>query len=75
MKRIAILGSTGSIGRQTLDIVRAFPNEFTVVGLSAWSNRDLLLAQAKEFRPTLLYSKHQWTPEALPAGTRIAEDL
>jgi 1-deoxy-D-xylulose-5-phosphate reductoisomerase len=75
MKRIAILGSTGSIGRQTLDVVRAFPDEFTMVALSAWSNRDLLLEQAKEFRPALLYSKEQWTPDLLPAGTRIAEDL
>ena len=75
MKRIAILGSTGSIGRQTLEVVRAFPDEFTVVALSAWSNRDLLLEQAKEFRPALLYSKEQWTPDVLPAGIRIAEDL
>jgi 1-deoxy-D-xylulose-5-phosphate reductoisomerase len=75
MKRIAILGSTGSIGRQTLDVVRAFPDEFDVVALSAWSNRDLLLAQAKEFRPTLLSSKEQWPQESLPDGTRIAESL
>jgi 1-deoxy-D-xylulose-5-phosphate reductoisomerase len=75
MKRIAILGSTGSIGRQTLDVVRAFPDEFTVVALSAWSNRDLLLEQAKEFHPALLFSKDQWTPESLPAGTRIADSL
>jgi 1-deoxy-D-xylulose-5-phosphate reductoisomerase len=75
MKRIAILGSTGSIGRQTLDVVRAFPDEFDVVALSAWSNRDLLLAQAKEFHPTLLSSKEQWPAESLPPGTRIAETL
>lgn len=75
MKRIAILGSTGSIGRQTLDVVRAFPEEFDVVALSAWSNRDLLLAQAKEFRPALLSSKDQWPQDALPSGTRIAENL
>ena len=75
MKRIAILGSTGSIGRQTLDVVRAFPNEFEVVALSAWSNRNLLLTQAKEFHPTLLSSKNQWPTESLPPGTRIAENL
>jgi 1-deoxy-D-xylulose-5-phosphate reductoisomerase len=75
MKRIAILGSTGSIGRQTLDVVRAFPDEFTVVALSAWSNRDLLLEQAKEFHPALLFSKDRWTPESLPAGTRTADSL
>ena len=53
MKRLAILGSTGSIGRQTLDIVRAYPEEFEVFAMSAWSNRDLLLEQAREFHSTL----------------------
>ena len=57
MKRLAILGSTGSIGRQTLDIVRAFPDEFTVVGLSAGSNLDLLVEQAAEFRPQVVSSE------------------
>ena len=75
MKRIAILGSTGSIGRQTLDVVRAFPAEFDVVALSAWNNRDLLLKQAEEFHPTLLWSKDQWTPECLPRGTQVADNL
>ena len=51
MKYLSILGSTGSIGTQTLDIVRQFPNEFKVVGLSSNKNSDLLLKQIKEFRP------------------------
>ena len=51
MKRIVILGSTGSIGRQTLDIVRAFPAEFEVVGLAAGHNVELLAEQVKEFNP------------------------
>ena len=55
MKRIVILGSTGSIGRQTLDIVRAFPEEFEVVGLSAGNNTGLLREQMAEFRP-----RHVW---------------
>ena len=42
MKRIVVLGSTGSIGRQTLDIVRAFQDEFEVVGLAAGNNIELL---------------------------------
>lgn len=46
-----MLGSTGSIGRQTLDIVRAFPEEFEVVGLAAGNNIDLLTEQVKEFSP------------------------
>ena len=51
MKRIVVLGSTGSIGRQTLDIVRAFPDEFEVVGLAAGNNVDLFSEQVKEFSP------------------------
>ncbi len=53
---LVVLGSTGSIGRQTLDVVRAFPDRFRVVGLAAGSNVDLLQAQAAEFSPALLYS-------------------
>mgnify|MGYP000044104784 CR=1 FL=1 len=51
MKRIVVLGSTGSIGRQTLDIVRAFPDEFEVIGLAAGNNLELFEEQVKEFRP------------------------
>ena len=51
MKHLSLLGSTGSIGTQTLDIVRQFPNEFKVVGLTANKNSDLLLKQIKEFKP------------------------
>ena len=49
MKKIVVLGSTGSIGRQTLDVVRAFPEEFDVVGLAAGANQGLLLQQVDEF--------------------------
>ena len=52
MKKIVILGSTGSIGKQTLDIVRAFPGEFDVVGLAAGNNLDLLQQQIAEFNPS-----------------------
>ena len=51
MTRVAILGSTGSIGRQTLDVIRAHPDRFEVVGLSAWNNTDLLASQVAEFSP------------------------
>ena len=53
-RRVTILGSTGSIGRQALDVARAHPDRFEVIGLSASSNTDLLLAQAAEFRPEYL---------------------
>ena len=51
MKRIVILGSTGSIGTQTLDIVRQHPDKFKVVGLTANQNIEKLQEQIAEFRP------------------------
>ena len=54
VKRLVILGSTGSIGRQTLDIVRAMPERFKVVGLAAGKNIDLLAQQVDEFRPEFI---------------------
>ena len=53
MKNIAILGSTGSIGTQALDIVRMYPEKFKVVGIAAKSNAELLLKQINEFKPVL----------------------
>lgn len=50
-KRIAILGSTGSIGTQTLDIVRNNPERFEVYALTGNRNLDLLVQQAREFKP------------------------
>jgi len=49
MKNIVILGATGSIGTQTLDVVRRLPDQLRVVGLSAYKNLDLLRSQAAEF--------------------------
>jgi 1-deoxy-D-xylulose-5-phosphate reductoisomerase len=51
VKKIVVLGSTGSIGRQTLDIVRAMPEHFKVIGLAAGSNLTVLYEQAQEFQP------------------------
>ena len=55
MRNIVVLGSTGSIGCQTLDIVRSFPDEFHVVGLAAGANHDLFRQQIAEFRPRHVY--------------------
>ena len=52
-KGLAILGSTGSIGTQTLQVVRAFPERFHVVGLAAGTSLPALQAQVEEFRPRL----------------------
>ena len=54
VKRVAVLGSTGSIGRQTLDVIRALPQRFRVVGLAAGKNLELLAEQIKEFKPELI---------------------
>jgi 1-deoxy-D-xylulose-5-phosphate reductoisomerase len=48
---VALLGSTGSIGRQTLDVIRAFPEDFRVVALAARRNVSLLAEQVREFQP------------------------
>jgi 1-deoxy-D-xylulose-5-phosphate reductoisomerase len=50
-KRVAILGSTGSIGTQTLEVIRQHPDQFTVEVLTAQNNCDLLITQALEFKP------------------------
>ncbi|MBM4405691.1 MAG: 1-deoxy-D-xylulose-5-phosphate reductoisomerase [Chloroflexi bacterium] len=65
MKGLVVLGSTGSIGRQTLDIVRAFPDRFKVVGLAAGTNIELLAKQVEEFHPKMVFHT-QGVREVLP---------
>lgn len=75
MKRVVVLGSTGSIGRQALDVIGHSPDEFRVVGLSGWSNAELLLAQCREFRPEMVcvsegaYRDFRGSPG--PPGARV----
>lgn len=57
MKNIVILGSTGSIGKQTLDVIRALPDQFKVVGLAAGQNRQLLEQQTVEFQPSMVWAE------------------
>lgn len=57
-KRVVILGSTGSIGVQTLEVVRAHPNRFEVLGLACGSNCDLLYRQIREFGAPLACVRH-----------------
>ncbi|HVS47087.1 MAG TPA: 1-deoxy-D-xylulose-5-phosphate reductoisomerase, partial [Verrucomicrobiae bacterium] len=52
-RKVAILGSTGSIGRQALDVIAGHPERFTVVGLAAGRNVELLRAQVATFAPTV----------------------
>ena len=51
MKNITILGSTGSIGVQALDVINNHKNEFNLIGISANQNVDLLIQQAKSYNP------------------------
>ena len=53
MKKISLLGSTGSIGTQTLDVVRNYPEEFQVTALAASSNIEKLEEQIREFKPKM----------------------
>ncbi|HEV8022124.1 MAG TPA: 1-deoxy-D-xylulose-5-phosphate reductoisomerase [Candidatus Lustribacter sp.] len=64
-KRVAILGSTGSIGRQALDVIARHPERFEVVGLAAGRNIELLADQVKQFRPRVTASAADG-----PAGLR-----
>ncbi|MBY0245058.1 MAG: 1-deoxy-D-xylulose-5-phosphate reductoisomerase [Sphingobacteriaceae bacterium] len=70
MKNIAILGSTGSIGTQALEVVRANPQLYVLDALTAQNNAKLLIEQALEFKPSLVVigdeSKHQEVKSALP---------
>lgn len=54
MKAITLLGSTGSIGTQTLDIVASYPEQFRIVGLASGSNVEMLAAQIRTFRPSIV---------------------
>ncbi|HVM11811.1 MAG TPA: 1-deoxy-D-xylulose-5-phosphate reductoisomerase [Actinomycetota bacterium] len=54
MRKVIILGSTGSIGTQALDVVRRNPDRFEVVGLAAAQNQELLVGQIREFMPPVV---------------------
>ncbi len=76
VKRLSVLGSTGSIGTQTLDIVRLFPERFDVCALTAGTNADLLIAQAREFSPECVVlgdaRRRKQVEQALePLGIRV----
>jgi 1-deoxy-D-xylulose-5-phosphate reductoisomerase len=63
-KRIAILGSTGSIGKQVLEVIAAYPDKFEVSLLSAHNNADLLIQQSKAFSPnTVVITNEELYPK------------
>ena len=69
MKRIAILGSTGSIGRSTLDIVESFPDLFSVVSMAAGNNVELAFEQARRWQPQII------SMASAEAGDQLQERL
>jgi len=69
--RLAILGSTGSIGQQTLQVVRSLSNRFTVVGLAAGRNLDLLAKQVEEFHPQIVYYDTESTSRRLECSAQF----
>ena len=72
MKRIAILGSTGSIGRSTLNIVENYPERFRIISLGAGSNLDAAFEQAQRWKPHVLSIASEKDAETLRARLRSA---
>ncbi|MCY4435788.1 MAG: 1-deoxy-D-xylulose-5-phosphate reductoisomerase [Chloroflexi bacterium] len=71
MKRVVVLGSTGSIGQQTLDVIRANPDDFAVVGLAAGRDARTLAAQIAEFKPQAAYCIDGSAAKYVDGATRI----
>ncbi|MGB8707493.1 MAG: 1-deoxy-D-xylulose-5-phosphate reductoisomerase [Dehalococcoidia bacterium] len=69
MKKLAVIGSTGSIGQQVLDIVRDFPDKFRIIGLAGGKNASLLSDQISQFQPKVVYSPHKFN---LPGNIKLS---
>jgi 1-deoxy-D-xylulose-5-phosphate reductoisomerase len=72
MKRIAILGSTGSIGRSTLSVVESYPERFQVVALAAGNNAELAFEQVMRWKPRVVSLADEAAAHALQARLRQA---
>lgn len=75
MKRVVVLGSTGSIGKQTLDVIADHPNDLRVVGLAAKSNAKLLQEQAGRFDVRYLALADEVTGSGAPFGPKALEQI
>ena len=71
MRKIALLGATGSIGRQTLDVVRSAPEQFHIQAMTAHANADALFALVREFRPEVAGLAIE--PEYIPEDVRSTQ--
>jgi len=67
VRKVVLLGSTGSIGTQTLDVVREESDRYQVVALGAQQSVDALVAQALEFRPRVVAVGDRGAPDAYQA--------
>jgi len=71
---VAILGSTGTIGRNTLDVIRHHPDRYRVVALTAFSQVEMLVAQCVEFKPEIAVVVDQrwrcWLPSVLNSNLK-----
>ena len=72
MKRIAILGSTGSIGRSTLSIVKSYPDRFQIATLAAGNNIDAVYDQCLRYRPQIVSVAHEPDADSLRRKLRAA---
>ena len=72
MKKIAVIGSTGSIGRQALAVAARYPERFCVTALAAHANERLLAEQAAAVRPAFAALRAEGEAVAMPAGVRFA---
>ena len=68
MKALSLLGSTGSIGTQTLDIVAQYPDQFRIVGMAAGRNITLFAAQIRQFKPQIVALQDETLLEDLKAA-------
>jgi 1-deoxy-D-xylulose-5-phosphate reductoisomerase len=75
MKKLSILGSTGSIGRNTLKIAKRFPEEFRIAALSAKTNIDLLAEQIRLFRPRVAVVYDEDHAHRLKSGLPVELDI
>ncbi len=74
-KKIVILGSTGSIGQQTLEVIRKYSNEFEVVGLSGWENTTFLKEQISFFKPKIAVVKNEYAANKLKKDLNNLNDI
>lgn len=72
MKRIAILGSTGSIGRSTLSVAESFPERFQIIALAAGRNLDAAFEQAQRWRPRMISMAEERDAESLQKNLKRA---